>query len=110
MGRDRSCSDSAEARNGPVRKVYSNIDGVVTERRRDKWLMMNDAPGFNATALADVFSTEDDIAENSGNRNRGRSSNRVDVTFMMPAAKKDHRFYSRRSSMGTATMAGPITQ
>ncbi|KAJ1894198.1 hypothetical protein LPJ81_005208 [Coemansia sp. IMI 209127] len=108
MGRDRSCSDSAGARNGPVRKVHSNIDGVVTERRRDKWLMMNDAPDFNAAALANAFSAEDNIAENSGNRSRGR--NRVDVPFMMPAARKDHRFYSRRSSMGTATMAEPITQ
>ncbi|KAJ1667201.1 hypothetical protein IW140_003831 [Coemansia sp. RSA 1813] len=101
VGRDRSCSDTAGARKGPVRKVHSNIDGVVTERRRDKWLMTNEASDFSAVAFANAFSTEGDHAENSGTRSRGRS--RMEVPFMIPAVRKDHRFYSRRSSMGGAT-------
>ncbi|KAJ2656276.1 hypothetical protein IWW48_005106 [Coemansia sp. RSA 1200] len=105
-GRDRSSSDSAGTRKTrPMRKVHSVIDGVVTERRRDKWLMANDAPDFVAAAFANIGSAEDGLVDNininNANRSRSRDRSRMEVPFITPPIKRDYRFYSRRQSTGT---------
>ncbi|KAJ2517114.1 hypothetical protein H4217_004161 [Coemansia sp. RSA 1939] len=102
-GRDRSSSDSAGTRKTrPMRKVHSVIDGVVTERRRDKWLMANDGPDFVAAAFTNIGSAEDGLADsNNANRSRSRDRSRMEVPFITPPTKKDYRFYSRRQSTGT---------